>query len=122
MIRRATLVFACLCALTACSGAQALKVLAGGGPKLSANVQAGKTNSQTIGTTRNTDQKIIRPQARTIRQHSDENKVSAERIERITVNEVPTWMIWALVAAVFLDSPLRWPGQIIRLIRRRRAP
>lgn len=50
------------------------------------------------------------------------NKVSTERVERITINErVPAW-IWLLVAAALvLDSPLRWPEQLLVFWRRRRA-
>lgn len=99
-----------------------LDLLTGGGPNVAANVQAGKTNSQTIGTTKNTSQKVVRPQA-PVRQSSDTNRVSADRVETVVVQEYPVWLIWAFAAALFLDSPLRWPGQIWRAIRgKEKAP
>jgi hypothetical protein len=99
-----------------------LDLLTGGGPNVAANVQAGKTNSQTIGTTKNTSQKVVRPQA-PVRQSSDTNRVSADSVETVVVQEYPAWLIWAFAAALFLDSPLRWPGQIWRAIRgKEKAP
>ena len=48
-----------------CSGAQALKLLTGGGPNVAANVQAGKTNIQSVGqTTVNAPKVTVRPKAR----------------------------------------------------------
>lgn len=42
--------------LAGCSGSP-LSLLTGGGPNIAANVQAGKTNTQTLGTTQNTEVK-----------------------------------------------------------------
>ena len=80
---------------------------------MAANVQAGKTNSQTIGTTENTSQKIVRPQARDIRQSKDTNSVQADSVETVVVNEVPVWVIVALVLGWLFPSP----GEIGRIIR-----
>jgi hypothetical protein len=52
--------------LTAGCGANPLNLLKGSGVNTAANVQAGKTNSQTIGTTQVTEQKLVRPKARNI--------------------------------------------------------
>jgi len=108
-------------ALAACGGP--LSLLTGGGPNVAANVQAGKTNSQTIGQTTNTSQKLVRPNARTIEQSTGPTRVRTERVETIVVNEkVPEylWFLWAITVtvALFLDSPRRWPGQIIGLFKR----
>lgn len=111
------LVLITLCgALSACDGPLAL--LTGGGPKIAANVQAGKTNTQTIGQTNVTEQNLVRPRARTIEQSTGETGVRTERVETVIVrNEVPPWIwiTWAML--LMLDSPLRWPGQIWRAIR-----
>lgn len=85
-----------------------------GGPNVAANVQAGHTNNQTVGTTQN----LVRPQARTIRQSSDKNQVQAETVEQVEVNQTPIWLIIAFAFALLLDSPLRWPGQIYGAFRR----
>lgn len=107
-----------LCApLAACDGP--LSLLTGGGPKVAANVQAGKTNTQTVGQSSVSEQKIVRPRARTIEQSTGKTGVRTERVETIIVRqEVPPWIwiTWALL--LFLDSPLRWPGQIIGAFRK----
>ena len=99
--------------LTGCSGTQALKLLTGGGPSVLANTQAGKTNNQTIGTSTVTEQKLVRPQARTINQTSDTNRVRADSVKTVVVNEVPTWIILLLVLGWLLPSP----GEISRKIK-----
>lgn len=106
--------------LASCSGA--LRLLTGGGPNVAANVQAGKTNAQTVGSSKITEQKIVRPQARTLRQSADDNRVSADRVETVVVQETPAWLIIAFAVALFLDSPLRWPGQIVGGFRRKPRP
>lgn len=106
-----------LFSLTGCGGP--LSLLTGGGPNVAANVQAGKTNSQTVGQTNVTEQKLVRPQARSIEQSTGETRVRTERVETVIVNEtVPPW-IWLLMALAWvLDSPLKWPGQIVRYFRK----
>jgi hypothetical protein len=105
-------------ALAACGGP--LSLLTGGGPNVAANVQAGKTNSQTIGQTNVTEQKLVRPQARSIEQSTGETRVRTERVETIIVDEkVPAW-IWLLKSLPWvLDSPARWPAQIKAALRRK---
>lgn len=117
MIRPAALL-ALTMALAACGGP--LSLLTGGGPNVAANVQAGKTNSQTIGQTNVTEQKLVRPQARSIEQSTGETRVRTERVETIIVDEkVPAW-IWLLMALAWvLDSPARWPAQIKAALRRK---
>ncbi len=114
-----SLIFLCLL-MASCSGP--LKFLTGGGPNVAANVQAGKTNAQTIGQTTVTEQNLVRPTARRISQSADSNDVRAERVETVVVQEqVPAWIwiTWALL--LMLDSPVRWPGQIIAGFRRQSA-
>lgn len=106
--------------LAACGGP--LDLLTGGGPNVAANVQAGKTNSQTVGQTRVTEQKVVRPKGR-VTQSTDTNRVRAERVENMQNNSNDAWLIIAFAVALLLDSPLRWPGQIWRAIRgKEKAP
>lgn len=72
---------------------------------MAANVQAGKTNTQTIGTTKVVQQKLVRPTARNINQSTDTNKVRTERVETVVMNEGPStgWVI-----ALILWSILLW--------------
>ena len=97
--------------LAGCSGTP-LSLLTGGGPNVAANVQAGKTNSQTVGTTNVTEQTLVRPKARDIRQTADSNKVRSDSVETVVVNEVPVWVILLLVLGWLLPSP----GEIGRSI------
>jgi len=97
--------------LSSC-GSNPLSLLTGGGPNVAANVQAGKTNSQTVGTTNVTEQKLVRPQARDIRQSNDTNKVQASEVDTVVVNEVPVWVILLLILGWLFPSP----GEIGRSI------
>ena len=105
--------------LQGCSKLGVLSLLTGGGPNVAANVQAGQTNSQTVGTTSNTTQKLIRPQAGTINQTADRNDVRADHVEKIVVYESNPWMWVALVIAIFLDSPMKIGSQILSIFKRR---
>lgn len=102
--------------LVNCSGLNPLGFLKAG-VNTAANVQAGQTNSQTIGTTTNSNQKIVRPQARTIKQSTDDNNVSAENVQTVVVNEVPAWVILLLILGWLLPSPNeigRWIRELFK--------
>jgi len=105
------LAFSGILLMAGCSGSP-LSLLTGGGPNVAANVQAGKTNSQTIGTTNVTEQKLVRPQARDIRQTADTNQVRSDNVETVVVNQVPMWVILLLILGWLLPSP----GEIGRSI------
>jgi len=90
--------------MAGCSGSP-LSLLTGGGPNVAANVQAGKTNSQTVGTTNVTEQKLVRPKARNIRQTADTNQVRSDSVETVVVNEVPVWVVLLLILGWLLPSP-----------------
>lgn len=91
----------------------------GGGPNVAANVQAGAENVQAVKVEKTSQ--VVR-QAGTVTQTADENRVRVERVETIVQNEGPHpgWIV-ALVIAILLDSPLRWPGQIWGAYKRDRA-
>jgi hypothetical protein len=93
--------------LTGC-GASPLSLLTGGGPNVAANIQAGKTNSQTLGTTKIVEQKTESGDIKSV-----DARVSAESVEKVTVNEVPPWVILLLVLGWLLPSP----NEIGRFIR-----
>lgn len=97
--------------LASCSNP--LSLLLGGGPNIAANTQAGKTNTQTIGTTTLTEQKLVRPQARKITQTADTAKVKADRVETVVVNEIPFWVLLLLVLGWLLPSP----NEIVRMVK-----
>lgn len=82
-----------------------LKLLSGGGTNVAANTQVGKTNTQTVGTTNNTEQRLSVSQAETITQATDTNKVKADKVETVVVNEVPAWVILLLILGWLFPSP-----------------
>jgi len=102
---------------TSCSGSP-LSLLTGGGPNVAANVQAGKTNTQTIGSTSVTEQKLVRPKARTIRQSNDKTRVQTESAETVIVNDLPVW-VWMVALVLFVvgwvtDTPATMVRQMIK--------
>jgi hypothetical protein len=101
-----------LMVLTACSGLDPLSLLTGGGPNVAANTQLGQENEQTVGLRTSNEQTINRPQARDITQTADKG-VKAESIERVTVQNVPPWVLVLLVLGWLLPSP----GEISRYVR-----
>jgi hypothetical protein len=107
------MVVSALLMIPACSNLSPLSLLTGGGPNVAANVQAGKTNSQTIGTTNTVEQVLVRPQANTIRQSNDTSSVQAEKVDHVTINETPMWIIILLVLGWLLPSP----NEIARVVR-----
>jgi len=72
---------------------------------LAANTQLGRTNNQTIGTTDNTEQTIQFDSAERVSQSDDNNKVRAENVQTVVVNEVPVWVILLLVLGWLFPSP-----------------
>lgn len=115
------MVLSVLLMIPACSGTP-LSLLTGGGPNtaVAANTQLGKNNQQTIGTsTVMGDQKIVRPQARDIRQSQDTNKVQADRVETVVVNELPPWIILLAILGWLLPTPRDMILGFISIFRRK---
>lgn len=98
--------------LAGCSGISPLSLLTGGGPNVAANVQAGKTNTQTLGTTQITEQKLVSPQAETIEQTGTVNNTN-----------VDPWIIalLCLFAGFVIPSPNEIAAKMRGLLRGRRS-
>lgn len=98
--------------LTGCGGSP-LSFLTGGGPNVAANVQAGKQNNQTIGTStvREFGDQTVRAE-RVNSTQSQENKVNANDVQTVVVNEIPAWVVLLLIAGWLLPSP----GEISRTV------
>lgn len=89
----------------------ALSLLAGGGPNVAANVQAGKTNNQTVGSNSTYAPSVsIRPKAR------------VETVDQSTKttnnNELPPW-VWITGALLFIlgwvtDTPATYLSRLRR--------
>ncbi len=125
-------------ALAGCTGigGAAVKSVAGaalgvdGGPSMSADVQAGKSNSRsTVGDSRVTDVKvapIVRDNAfqdlnQDNRTSADEKTVSADRVETVVVHQSPDWLPWLLAAMgalIILFGIVGWMSPQPRWLRR----
>lgn len=99
-----------LCLLLA--GCGKLPIPGLGGPNVAANVQAGKTNSQSVGQTSFVEQKA---RAETITQSADKNDV---RGENVVVNNqgISPWHVLAFIAWSWLLYELPAPRHIRRWI------
>jgi hypothetical protein len=79
--------------------------LLGGGTNVAANTQVGKTNTQTLGKTINSEQKLEFDSADRVFQSSDTSRIKSDSIQQVTVNETPVWMILLLILGWLLPSP-----------------
>lgn len=75
----------------------------------------GKTNSQTIGTTKIVEQKTESGDIKSV-----DAKVSAESVDRVTVNEVPPWVVLLLILGWLLPSPNEIGRWITNLFTRKK--
>jgi hypothetical protein len=107
-----------LTSIASCSNP--LSLLMGGGPKVAANIQAGKTNSQTIGTTNNVEQKVEAPIiSRDLVQSSDTTDVKADSVGTVKVSNTEPWVILLLILGWLLPSPQEIGRWIVSLFKRK---
>ena len=120
--RLTTLVTITLLLLTTASCSQLSALLPMGGTNVAANTQIGKTNTQTLGTTNNTDAGIKTDgDVGNINQDFDSgNKVATERVENLTINEIPVWVILLLVLGWLLPTPTQIGQSFLGLFRKRK--
>lgn len=83
-----------------------LGLLTGGGPNVAANVQAGKENVQQVVAT----QEVVEA-GRDVTQQT--SSVVADKVEEVTIQQTPIWMILLLILGWLLPSP----NEIARGIR-----
>ena len=103
--------------LSGCSQIPSFLMGGGGGPNVAANVQAGKTNSQTIGTTSNSDQEVVvETLTGDLKQSNDTNKVNTDSVENININEIPPWVLILLVLGWLAPSPQEMGRGLLTLI------
>ena len=113
-----------LLVLTSTVSCSKLPSLLTGGTQVAANVQAGKTNTQTLGTTNNIAPTVsVRPNARvdTIDQSKSTSKVNTEAVETIVVNEIPVWLVllFGLLCGFLIPSPQEIIRSIVGVFRRK---
>jgi len=98
--------------LTVSCSSGALGILTGGGPNVAANTQVGKTNSQTIGTTNNISPSVSDSQVEKLDQRVVTTRVASDKVDVVTVNETPPWLVIALVVWSIFLWQLPSPSQI----------
>ncbi|WIY23775.1 bacteriophage spanin2 family protein [Parasedimentitalea psychrophila] len=99
-----------LCLILAACGTAVGKLagVMGGGPNVAANLQAGRTNAQTVGTAAFTDQRVSRSQARSIEQSSGRTGVRSESVQSVVVNEGPKpWLLLLSLLGWLLPTPMQ---------------
>jgi hypothetical protein len=92
--------------LTSCASLNPLGFLSSG-VNTAANVQAGKTNTQTLGTTRNNT--VTESVVDKVDQSN--NQLKTEKVETVNIQQTPLWMIILLILGWLLPSPgemARW--------------
>ena len=90
-----------------------------GMPDVAANVQAGRTNAQTVGAAQFSDQRIIRPQARSIEQSAGRTGVRSERVETLIVREdPPAWLLLLALIGWLAPTPRQIGISLASLVAR----
>ncbi|WP_052272404.1 bacteriophage spanin2 family protein [Leisingera sp. ANG-M7] len=105
-----------LCLVLAACGSPVgrLASLATGAPNVAANVQAGRTNAQTIGQTVVTEQRLTRPQARTIEQSAGRTSVRSEAVQTVVVREdPPPWLLLVALLGWLLPTPAQIGASVV---------
>ena len=103
--------------LSGCSQIPSFLLGSGGGPNVAANVQAGQTKSQTVGTTNNSDQEVVVDTLTgDLKQSNDTNKVNTDSVENININEIPPWVLILLVLGWLAPSPQEMGRGLLTLI------
>ena len=118
---RLLLLLLVLTSIVSCSKVP-LGLLAGGGTNVAANTQVGKTNTQTLGKTLNSEQKLEFDSADRVFQSSDTSRIKSDSIQQVTVNETPVWMILLLILGWLLPSPNEIGRWIRNLFTRKHKP
>jgi hypothetical protein len=101
--------------LSSCSGLPLGLLTGGGGTNAAANVQAGKTNNQTVGMSEQTSQEIkVETVQGTIQQSKDSNSVRTELIENLTINQIPVWAILLILLGWILPTPQQMVKEVMQ--------
>lgn len=105
-----------LTSLAGC-GTSPLSLLTGGGPNVAANTQIGKENSQAV-VTQTTRTEVKAGDNSDIKTVS--SKVSADSLGKVTINEVPPWVILLLILGWLLPSPNEIARWLTSLVKRKK--
>ena len=101
--------------LSSCSGLPLGLLTGSGGTNAAANVQAGKTNNQTVGMSEQTSQEIkVETVQGTIQQSKDSNSVRTERVENLTINQIPVWAILLILLGWILPTPQQMVKEVMQ--------
>lgn len=90
----------------------------GKGTNVAANTQVGKTNTQTLGTTTNSEQTIkVETVDGGIDQSNDTNKVNADSVDKVYIQDIPPWVLLLLILGWLLPTPTQIANETIRFFK-----
>ncbi|MEX0300962.1 MAG: bacteriophage spanin2 family protein [Leisingera sp.] len=88
--------------------------LAGGSPNGAAKGQGGRTNAETVGQTGISEQKIIRPGARSREQSAGRTSVRSETVQTVVVREdPPPWLLLVALLGWLLPTPAQIGASLV---------
>jgi hypothetical protein len=110
-----------LLALTSTVSCSKLPSLLTGGTNVAANVQVGKTNTQTLGTTNNIAPTVSDSSVGRVDQSITTTKLKTDKVNTIVVNEIPVWLVllFGLLCGFLIPSPQEIIRSIVGLFRRK---
>ncbi|MFV1564453.1 MULTISPECIES: bacteriophage spanin2 family protein [unclassified Phaeobacter] len=118
-MRSLSLLMLCVVLASCAKGAGIIAGAIAGGPNVAANVQAGRTNAQTIGQTTLQDQRIDDTQARNIEQSSGDTQLRTERVETVILREdPPAWLLLVALIGWLLPTPQQIGAAFVSLVAR----
>ena len=84
-------------------------------------MQAGKTNTQTLGTTNNVSPTVSDSTVGRVDQSITTTKLKSDRVETIVVNEIPVWLVllFGLLCGFLIPSPQEIIRSIVGIFRRK---
>lgn len=96
-----------------------LSLLTGGGPNVAANTQIAKTATQTLGSSTVTgDQNVSGSTGKINQTQNQTNRILADNVDKITVNETPVWVILLLILGWLLPTPNQIARTIIEWLKK----
>ena len=102
--------------LPSCSKISPIGLLTGSGPNVAANTQIGKENKQAV-----VDQtRRIEASGNSVVKQVEAN-VSSEKVDNLTIQQTPIWMVILLIAGWLLPSPNEIGRWVRSLFKKKQA-
>ena len=84
----------------------ALKTLTDNGPSVDVNAQVGKENTQQlVANQERTSTNVTATRDAVVTTNTQNNRVTADKVETVVVNEIPVWVVLLALVGWLLPSP-----------------